>query len=146
MRQILPLSAELLAEITQAVRTEVGAAIREVLEPIMARMLVSRSDHFKCAGSESEFCSVRQARDRLAVSNSTLYRMAKRGEITLLKRGRSTLIARAEVDALVARLKRQVACERSPPPPRPPNMGEPGDEQIFGRPLRLMRRKRRHPP
>jgi excisionase family DNA binding protein len=128
MRQVSPLSAELLAEIAQVVRTEVGAAVRELVGPTIEQVLASRPGQCS-AVSEPEFYSVQQARGRLAVSNSTFYRMAKRGEIRLLKRGRSTRIARAEVDALVARLKGQVACEGSPPPPRPPSIGPPGDEQ-----------------
>jgi excisionase family DNA binding protein len=101
--------ADLLAEIRQLVRAEVGAAVRELVGPPMGRVPVSRSGHFRGA-SDPEFYSVRQARDRLAVSNSTFYRMAKRREIRLIKRGRSTLVARAEVEALVARLKGEIEC------------------------------------
>jgi excisionase family DNA binding protein len=108
MRPVSPGHADLLAAIRECVRAEVGAAVRELVEPTTGRVLVSRPGHFRCAVSEPEFYSVRQARDRLAISNSTFYRMAKRREINLLKRGRSTLIARAEVDALVARLKGEV--------------------------------------
>jgi excisionase family DNA binding protein len=108
MRQVSSLSAELLAEIAQVVRTEVGAAIREVLEPTMARMLVSGPGHCRGAVSEPEFYSVQQTCDLLCISKSEFYRMAKRGDIHPIKRGRSTLVARAEVEGLIARMKRGV--------------------------------------
>jgi excisionase family DNA binding protein len=108
MRHVSPVPAELSDAIAQLFRTEVGAALRELVGPTIERVLVSRPRPCRCA--EPDFYTVQQARDRLAVSNSTFYRMAKRGEIKLLKRGRSTLIARAEIDALVARLKGEIEC------------------------------------
>jgi excisionase family DNA binding protein len=108
MQTISRLDPDLVAAFAEVVRAEFRSGLREVVVPAIERMLVSGPGQFRCAAAELEFYSVQQACDRLAVSVSTFYRMAKSREIRLLKRGRSTLIARAEVEGLIARMKREV--------------------------------------
>jgi excisionase family DNA binding protein len=108
MQTISRLDPDLEAAIAELIRAELSFAVRELVLPAIERVLDLRLGYVKCAAAELEFYTVRQACDLLAVSISTLYRMAKRREIRLLKRGRSTLIPREDVEGLIARMKRGV--------------------------------------
>jgi excisionase family DNA binding protein len=85
-----------------AIRREVLAAVREAVQDALRTGLPETSQD----PGRPEFVRLRDALRLLAISRSTAYRLFRAGSLTPVKRGRSTLIARAEVDAYAARLRR----------------------------------------
>jgi excisionase family DNA binding protein len=91
------LSESLTRAIAEAVRVEVGAAMQTLLAQTTTMRLPSVD--------RPVFLSVNQVLDLLRVSRTELYRLFKRKELTPVKRGRSTLVHRDDLDRYIARLR-----------------------------------------
>ena len=96
----LPLPSALLQAIVDAIRVGVENALRDTRRSSSA------------AQRPPEFLTIRETMTDLAISRSEIYRRFKSRELTLVKRGRRSLVSSAEVSAYAERLRGATPAEQ----------------------------------
>jgi excisionase family DNA binding protein len=86
--------------------TVIGEAIRQGIENALCEAYPRQPSQ---SSPRPEFYSIREAMNVLALSRSEFYRRVKSRELTIVKRGRRSLVSVSEVSAYAERLRRAAA-------------------------------------
>jgi hypothetical protein len=88
---------------TNALPADVREAIVEVIRSELRAALQAKSP------GGAQFFTVKQTLEILGLSRTDLYRRARAGDLTIIKRGRRTLLAAEEVQGFADRLRATAA-------------------------------------